>query len=172
MCAESNCNEWLGQQMKFLCSTVWQIFLSLCLFGQYLTCSLEYDMICHLLNVACFFALQGEVEFTPHERLFWDQNGLQYYSSVHLVRLIDNQLHSLMMGGICSRKRDQPVIEGEVRRVVSGRYCKSSSSKWLGTSSFRSTVEQNLGVAGICPSLLDLCISKICRVLPYWAMSA
>lgn len=72
-----------------------------------------------------------------------------------------------MMGSICSRKREQSVIEEEVaRRVVSGRYCRSSSSKWLEAASFRCrNVEHAPGVAGICPSLLELCISKICQVL-------
>ena len=68
-----------------------------------------------------------------------------------------------MMGGICSRKRNQPVIEDGVCRAVSGRYGKSSSSKWLTNSSFRPTVEQPPGGTGTCPSLLELCIYKICQ---------
>lgn len=70
------------------------------------------------------------------------------------------------MGGICSRKRNQPVIEDGICRAVSGR--RSGSSKWLGPSSLRPTVEQSSGGAGVCPSLLELCICKICQVLAFY----
>ncbi|CAK7338568.1 unnamed protein product [Dovyalis caffra] len=63
------------------------------------------------------------------------------------------------MGGICSRKRDQQVIEDGVRRGVSGRYSKSGSSKWLGNSFARPTADLQSG--GSFPSLLELCIYRI-----------
>lgn len=66
------------------------------------------------------------------------------------------------MGGICSRKRDQQVIEDGVPRGVSGRYHKSSSSKWLATALSRPVV--NCQPGGSCPSLLKLCVHKIREV--------
>lgn len=65
------------------------------------------------------------------------------------------------MGGICSRKRDQPVDEDGVRRVQSGKYCKSGSSKWLGTSFSRPVTDCQTG--GSFSSLMELCIYKICQ---------
>ncbi|MBA0763064.1 hypothetical protein Gotri_012584 [Gossypium trilobum] len=67
------------------------------------------------------------------------------------------------MGGVCSRKRDQQVVEDGMRRGVSGRYGKSGSSKWLLTSFSRPMVVHQPGLA-ICPSLMELCIDKICEV--------
>ena len=67
------------------------------------------------------------------------------------------------MGGACSRKRDQRDNEDILHRGVSGRYCKSGSSKWLATSFSRPAIDIQLG-RGKCPSLLDLCIRKICEV--------
>ncbi|KAH7574347.1 hypothetical protein JRO89_XS03G0285000 [Xanthoceras sorbifolium] len=64
------------------------------------------------------------------------------------------------MGGICSRKRDQQVVEDVVQRGVSGRYFKSASSKWLRTSFSRPLMETKPG-GGSCPSLMELCIYKI-----------
>ncbi|KAF9679729.1 hypothetical protein SADUNF_Sadunf06G0044700 [Salix dunnii] len=74
---------------------------------------------------------------------------------------IDNQRDHNSMGGICSRKRDQQVIEDRVRGGVSGCYSKSSSSKWLGTSLTRPN--DNLQPGGSFPSLLELCICRICE---------
>jgi hypothetical protein len=70
------------------------------------------------------------------------------------------------MGGVCSRKRDQRDNEDNVLRGVSGRYFKSGSSKWLATSFSRPAIDVQLG-RGKCPSLLDLCIRKICEVIFY-----
>ncbi|KAI7757280.1 hypothetical protein M8C21_019191, partial [Ambrosia artemisiifolia] len=63
------------------------------------------------------------------------------------------------MGGACSRKRDPQSDEENVHRVVSRKYSKSGSSKWLGTSFSRACMD-NKGVT-ICPSLMELCIYKI-----------
>ena len=67
------------------------------------------------------------------------------------------------MGGACSRKRDQQVDEECVNRGVSGRYCKSGSFKWLGNSFSRLAINNDLGKPR-CPSLMELCIHKICEV--------
>ncbi|KAG6771359.1 hypothetical protein POTOM_022710 [Populus tomentosa] len=72
---------------------------------------------------------------------------------------IDNQRDHKSMGGICSRKRDQQVCEGRVRRGVSGNYCKSSSSKWLGTTFSRPNADLQPGCSF--PSLLESCINRI-----------
>ncbi|KAK6942200.1 Leucine-rich repeat [Dillenia turbinata] len=66
------------------------------------------------------------------------------------------------MGGICSRKREQEKRDNGVQGAVSGRYCKSGSSKWLAfAASFSlSALECPIG-RGNCPSLLELCIYKI-----------
>ena len=70
------------------------------------------------------------------------------------------------MGGICSRKRDQEVIEDALPRGVSARYYKSSSSKWLAASSCRPAVDSQLR-GGNCPSLLYLSIKSIREVQCY-----
>lgn len=67
------------------------------------------------------------------------------------------------MGGACSRKRDQLVNEDNLNGGVSGKYTKSGSSKWLGTSISRGTVDAMQGKQS-CPSLMDLCIYKIREV--------
>nr|POE84257.1 f-box/lrr-repeat protein 20 [Quercus suber] len=64
------------------------------------------------------------------------------------------------MGGFCSRKREQLVIEDGGCRGVSERFCKIASSKWLGNSFSRPIVDCQPG-RGKCPSLMDLCIYKI-----------
>ncbi|KAL5988090.1 hypothetical protein ACLOJK_035853 [Asimina triloba] len=64
------------------------------------------------------------------------------------------------MGGACSRKRDQQVNEDSVRRGLSGKYGKSSSSKWLMRSLSRSGIDAQTG-RGKCPSLMELCVYKI-----------
>lgn len=69
-----------------------------------------------------------------------------------------------MMGGICSRKRNQQVMEDTVPRGVSSRYCKSSSSKWLAASFYKPAVDGQPG-GGSCPTLLELCIQRIRQVL-------
>lgn len=66
------------------------------------------------------------------------------------------------MGGSCSRKRDQVVDQRNLHRGLSGRYCKNGSSKWLGTSLGRPVADVEQG-RGKCPSLMDLCIGKICE---------
>lgn len=68
------------------------------------------------------------------------------------------------MGGACSRKRDQQDNEDNLVRGVSGKYCKSGSSKWLATSFSRPSMDIQLG-RGNCPSLMDLCVQKIREVL-------
>lgn len=65
------------------------------------------------------------------------------------------------MGGACSRKRDQQVSEDSLHRGVSGRYSKSASSKWLGTS-FSRGADAKQG-KGKCPSLMELCIHRVCE---------
>uniref|UniRef100_A0A3Q7FUZ9 F-box domain-containing protein n=1 Tax=Solanum lycopersicum TaxID=4081 RepID=A0A3Q7FUZ9_SOLLC len=65
------------------------------------------------------------------------------------------------MGGACSRKRDQQVSEDSLHRGVSGRYSKSASSKWLG-SSFSRGADAKQG-KGKCPSLMELCIHRVCE---------
>ena len=72
-------------------------------------------------------------------------------------------LNSWAMGGSCSRKRDQVVDEDVLHRGPSGRYCKSGSSKWLGTS-FCPVLDAQQGGRRP-PSLMDLCIDKICQVI-------
>lgn len=67
------------------------------------------------------------------------------------------------MGGACSRKSDQRDNEEILQRGVSGKYCKSGSSKWLATSFSRPAIDIQLG-RGNCPPLMDLCIRKICEV--------
>ncbi|CAH9092089.1 unnamed protein product [Cuscuta epithymum] len=66
------------------------------------------------------------------------------------------------MGGVCSRKRDQLVEDHNIHRGVPGHYCKSSSSKWLGSSSSRSSFNAKDGNRK-CQSLMELCISTICE---------
>jgi hypothetical protein len=66
------------------------------------------------------------------------------------------------MGGICSRKRNQQVIEDDLRRGVSSRrYCRSASTKWLGGRSFKANHSPG---EGTCPSLMDLCKNKMREV--------
>lgn len=67
------------------------------------------------------------------------------------------------MGGACSRKRGQQVNEDNPNRGVSGRYTKSGSSKWLGASFSRASMDASQGKQS-CPSLMDLCIYKIREV--------
>jgi hypothetical protein len=68
-------------------------------------------------------------------------------------------LDYIIMGGACSRKRDQQV-EDILNRGVSGKYSKSSSSKWLATSLSRSGSDVKRK-NGECPSLMELCVRKI-----------
>lgn len=68
------------------------------------------------------------------------------------------------MGGACSRKRDQQVNEDIVHRGVS----KSGSSKWLGTSISRASIDIKQG-NGKCPSLMELCIYKICEDINHYS---
>lgn len=76
------------------------------------------------------------------------------------------------MGGACSRKRDHRDDEDDFHLGVSRRYCKSGSSKWLTTSFTRPVLDIQPG-RGKGPSLMDLCIRKICEVLTslnlFWA---
>ncbi|GAA0179857.1 hypothetical protein LIER_42229 [Lithospermum erythrorhizon] len=66
------------------------------------------------------------------------------------------------MGGACSRKRDPWVNEDSLHRGVSGRFCKSGSSKWLGRSCSRGSLDVEPGQKR-CTSLMELCILKICQ---------
>lgn len=67
------------------------------------------------------------------------------------------------MGGVCSRKQDSQGDSDNVQRGLSGRYCKSGSSKWLSTSLHRSLTGTKQGL-GKRPSLMELCIHKACDV--------
>ncbi|CAN1289997.1 F-box/LRR-repeat protein 16 [Linum perenne] len=67
------------------------------------------------------------------------------------------------MGGICSRKRDQRVLDDGIASRVCGRYGKSGSSKWLRNSSFGGHVLADSQTGGNSPSLMELCIHKICK---------
>ncbi|MBA0779463.1 hypothetical protein Gotri_003713 [Gossypium trilobum] len=64
------------------------------------------------------------------------------------------------MGAACSRKRDQLDNVDGFDRGVSGRYCKSGSSKWLATTLSRPILEIQREKKK-CPSLLELCTHKI-----------
>ncbi|PQQ18600.1 hypothetical protein Pyn_03263 [Prunus yedoensis var. nudiflora] len=66
------------------------------------------------------------------------------------------------MGGACSRKRDHRDDEDDFHLGVSRRYCKSGSSKWLTTSFTRPVLDIQPGREKG-PSLMDLCIRKICK---------
>lgn len=68
------------------------------------------------------------------------------------------------MGAACSRKRDQLDNVDGFDRGVSGRYCKSGSSKWLATTFSRPVLEIQREKEK-CPSLLELCTYKIREVL-------
>ncbi|KAI4300813.1 hypothetical protein L6164_034147 [Bauhinia variegata] len=65
--------------------------------------------------------------------------------------------------GVLRRKRDQQVVEDGLRRGVSGRYSRCTSTKWLGAAS-RPLSNHGAG-RGSCPSLMELCIYKIREVL-------
>ncbi|RRT82409.1 hypothetical protein B296_00020076 [Ensete ventricosum] len=65
------------------------------------------------------------------------------------------------MGGACSRKRDL-LDEDDFRR--SGRYSKSGSSKWLLLMLPRCSTDVTAGRQGKCPSLMELCVAKVCEV--------
>lgn len=67
------------------------------------------------------------------------------------------------MGGACSRKRDL-VDDGDPRGAVSGRYNKSGSSKQLMFALSRSSSDALQRRQGKCPSLMELCVRKICEV--------
>lgn len=56
-------------------------------------------------------------------------------------------------------------MEDAVPRETSARYCKSGSSKWLGASCRPAIACQSGG--GNCPSLLDLCIRSVCKVVAF-----
>lgn len=71
------------------------------------------------------------------------------------------------MGGVCSRKRDHQVNEESLQSRLSGRFSKSGSSRWLGTSFSRSGVSYQEGGRGKCLSLMELCIHKICEVFVF-----
>lgn len=107
------------------------------------------------------FGMQGEVErICP--------KNLKFEWIVFPLAIFDAHWSQdcCSMGGACSRKRDQQVDEDSVHRGVSGRYCKSGSSKWLGTSFSRLSVDIKQG-KGKCPSLMELCIRRICEVCVY-----
>ena len=70
------------------------------------------------------------------------------------------------MGGACSRKRDQLDNEDRLARGVSGKYCKSGSSKWLTTSFSRPFIDMDPR-SGKCPSLLDFSVRRVCNVLNF-----
>ncbi|KAI9116150.1 hypothetical protein K1719_013080 [Acacia pycnantha] len=65
------------------------------------------------------------------------------------------------MGGVCSRKRDQDSEDSSHRRL-SRRYCNCGSLKWLNSSFSYPSIDYHLQ-KGERPSLLDLCIWKICE---------
>lgn len=66
------------------------------------------------------------------------------------------------MGGACSRKQEQNNEDSSHRRL-SRRYSKSGSLKWSVYSFSCPSMDFRLQ-KGECPSLLDLCVQKICEV--------
>ena len=99
---------------------------------------------------------------TPENR--WSGMGA-WLSLAYFICVCDRRVSigSWVMGGICSRKRDQHVVEDDLHRGISGRYCRSGSIKWSRPRSLRSKSNQCPGV-GTCPSLMDLCINRIREV--------
>lgn len=81
-----------------------------------------------------------------------------------MITSISSQGNSLIMGSVCSCKSDHYADENATRRGFSSRYFKFGSSKWIepylflpaGCCQFRRSS---------CPSLMELCIHKICEVI-------
>jgi hypothetical protein len=70
------------------------------------------------------------------------------------------------MGSACSRKRGQLVQEDD---LYSARFSKSGSFKWLlhtlPRSNSADVQRRTQGPApGRCPSLVELCVAKVCEV--------
>lgn len=74
------------------------------------------------------------------------------------------------MGGACSRKRDHQDDVYDFQRGFSRRYAKSGSSKWLATSFTRPVLDIQPGTRNG-PSLMDLCVRKICKVIAFRSIS-
>ncbi|KAJ0965929.1 hypothetical protein J5N97_027067 [Dioscorea zingiberensis] len=68
----------------------------------------------------------------------------------------------ITMGGACSRKRDL-VDDEDPRGGVTGRCSKSGSSKQLMFALSRSSSDALQRGKGKCPSLMELCVRKICE---------
>lgn len=105
------------------------------------------------------FVLQVEVEFMPIMAVLkWGIPSC--FGALYEIGLL---LDHYMMGGICSRKREQLVMVDGGCRGVSERFCKIASSKWLGNSFSRPIIDCQPG-RGKCPPLMDLCVYKIREV--------
>ena len=98
--------------------------------------------------------------------IFVNRNGVLYHSAACCMTPNWYLQAYCSMGGVCSRKRDQQVDDDGIQIQVSGRY---GSSKWLRNSFSRPVIDCQLG-RGRCPSLMELCIHKICEVLALFSM--
>lgn len=67
------------------------------------------------------------------------------------------------MGGACSRNKVHLINEDTAAKGRTGKYYKNGSSKWLlrSLSSSSSIRQKELGKY---PSLMELCIRKVCEV--------
>jgi hypothetical protein len=79
--------------------------------------------------------------------------------------LIWFQVYLILMGGVCSWRRDH-ADEYTVQRGISCENFKSGSSKGLGISFFQPIVDQRPGKGSV-PSLMELCIYQIRQVLGF-----
>lgn len=105
----------------------------------------------------------------PFPLTYVNRKGVLYHSSA--CCMISNCCVQgyCAMGGVCSRKRNQQVDDDGIQVPVSGRYGKIGSSKWLRNSFSRPVIDFQLGRER-CPSLMELCIHKICEVLAHFTM--
>uniref|UniRef100_A0A453P2Y5 Uncharacterized protein n=1 Tax=Aegilops tauschii subsp. strangulata TaxID=200361 RepID=A0A453P2Y5_AEGTS len=76
------------------------------------------------------------------------------------------------MGGVCSRKRSQLVEDDDDSLQTPTRFSKTSSLKWLLLTLPRSSSDisrKGPGKGpGRCPTLMELCVAKVCKVV-LWA---
>lgn len=84
----------------------------------------------------------------------------------HLMIVSESSQGKSLMGSVCSCKRDHYADENITRRGFSGRYFKFGSSKWLESSLFLPDACCQFQQSS-CPSLMELCVCKICEVTKY-----